>query len=477
MDEDFWDFDENDNQEMESIEEMEKKYHQMKEGIAGNFLSEMGFEFLIDYYDEQQNLHKALEVAITGREYYPFSSELMIKHADLLIADRKYTQSLDVLEQARLLNSDDINIYILKVDALLALNEIEQAFSIFQQSLQMFEEDDKLDLLFEYVDVFDDYELYDMVFDCLTMVLQISPNDEVALYKICYWVEFTGRFEESIRIHQKIIDDNPYNELAWFNLAAAFQGLKLYEKALDAYQYAITINEKFDISYRNLGDVYIRLRKYKEAIEALTTVIELTRPEDVLYEAIGHCHHKLHNLPLARINYRKASHMQPDDNKLYYKIALTYMDESKWQQAIKSLETSLQILSTPESHLALGECLLHQSAYNDAIYHFGIAVKQKPKNIPHWEALIKGLYTAGFYEEAEKQANFALEATAQRPIFHFYIAMSLFAQAKNKEALHQLELGMLHAPRHFRKVLELNPGIMQNSRVVDVLARYNKNRH
>lgn len=475
MDEEFLDFD--DHQEMASITEIIKHYDDLTAGTTNVLLDETSFELLIDYFDELNNLKKALEVTAAAREYYPFSADLMVKHADLLIADRKYSQALELLEQAELLNSDDLNIYVLRVDALLGLNELEQAFEVFQSSLTLFEDDEKLDLLFEYVDVFDDYEVFDMVFDCLKMVLELAPNDDVALYKICYWVEFTGRFEESIRIHQHIIDENPYNELAWFNLAAAFQGLKLYEKAIDAYQYAITINDKFDIAYRNLGDLYIRLRKYNEAIEALTTVIELTRPEDVLFEAIGHCYHKLQNFSLARLNYRKAVHMQPDDPKLYYKVALTYMDEQKWSQAVTTLEQSLRISPTPECHLALGECLLHQSMYTEAIYHFSIAVKQKPKNIPRWEALIKGLYLAGFYEEAEHQAYMALEATAQRPIFHFYIAMTLFAQAKNKEALQQLELGMHQAPRLFRKVLELNPSIMQNSRVVDILARYNKSRH
>ncbi|WP_447640164.1 MULTISPECIES: tetratricopeptide repeat protein [Chitinophagaceae] len=475
MEEEFLDFD--DDQEMESITDIVKHYEDLITGISSALLSEAAFEILIDYYDELQNLGKAIEVTVTAREYYPFSADLMVKHADLLIADRKYTTALELLEQAHLLNSDDVNIYILKVDALLALNELENAMNIFQNSLTLFEEEDKLDLLFEYVDVFDDYELFDMVFDCLIMILEMAPNDEIALYKICYWAEFSGRYEESIRIHQKIIDENPYNELAWFNLAAAFQGLKLYEKAIDAYQYAIAINEKFDIAYRNLGDVFIRLRKYTQAIEALTTVVELTRPEDVLYEAIGHCYHRLQGYPQARLNYRKASHMQPDDPKLHYKIALTYMDEHSWFSAIKSLETALQISPAPEYHLALGECFLQQSRYNDAIYHFGTAVKQKPKNTPGWEALIKGLYAAGFYEEAELQASLALDATSGRPIFHFYMAMALFAQAKNKEALVQLEQGMLHAPRQFRKALELNPGIMQNSRVVDILARYNKTRH
>ena len=62
------------------------------------------------------------------------------------------------------------------------------------------------------------------------MILEEDPNNEEALYKICFWTDFTGRNEESIRLHQQIIDEYPYNELAWFNLAAAYQGIKLYEK-------------------------------------------------------------------------------------------------------------------------------------------------------------------------------------------------------------------------------------------------------
>ena len=121
-----------------------------------------------------------------------------------------------------------------------------------------------------------------------------------ALYKICFWTDFTGRNEESIKLHQTIIEENPFSELAWFNLAAAFQGLKLYEKAIDAYQYAVAIDEKFDYAYRNMGDAFLRLRKYKEAIEVLEKVLELSRPEDVIYEAIGHCYHK--HLPVQTIS-------------------------------------------------------------------------------------------------------------------------------------------------------------------------------
>src|ERR1700743_2634992 len=121
------------------------------------------------------------------------------------------------------------------------------------------------------------------------MILNEEPNNEEALYKICFWTDFTGRNEEGIRLHQKIIDDFPFNELAWFNLAAAYQGLKLYEKAIDAYLYAVAIDDKFDYAYRNMGDAFIRLRKYRDAIESLEKVLELSRPEEWIIGGIGTC--------------------------------------------------------------------------------------------------------------------------------------------------------------------------------------------
>ena len=160
-----------------------------------------------------------------------------------------------------MLDSNDINLYILKTDAYLALDQQEKAVELLQNALQLFDGQERIEMLFELADVYDDYEEFDKIFDCLKLILEQEPTNEEALYKICFWTDFTGRNEESIRLHQQIIDDFPYSELAWFNLAAAYQGLKLYEKAIDAYKYAVAIDEKFDYAFRNMGDAYIRLAK------------------------------------------------------------------------------------------------------------------------------------------------------------------------------------------------------------------------
>lgn len=464
-------------EDREDLKELLNQYENLKNGGGHSFLEEDAYERIIDYFDDKEEYAQALEAAETGLEYFPYSSQLLIKKADLLLATRKYNDALEVLEQAELFDSTDINLYILKTDAYLALDQQEKAVALLEDALHRFDGDERIDLLFELADVYDDYEEFDKVFDCLKLILEQEPSNEEALYKICFWTDFTGRNEESIRLHHKIIEELPYNELAWFNLAAAYQGLKLYEKSIDAYQFAIAIDEKFDYAYRNMGDAFIRLRKYKEAIEALEKVLELTRPEEVIYEAIGHCYHRINNFAQARFHYRKASHMNPEDSKLHYKIAVTYISEQQWESAVKHLDNAMRLQrNVPEYNLAMGQCKMEQEKYKEAIQYFSVAVRSKSKSVTGWEALIRCLYKAGFLDEAITQCIAALKATDNKPVFYFYYCAVLFANGQTKEAMLQLENGMSLAPKMVKKLIELAPAILQKNQVVDLVARYKKGR-
>ncbi len=462
-------------QDKEELKELLLQYDNLRSGRSYSFIEEDSFEKIIDYFDEKDELANALEAAAYAIVQYPYSAMLLIKKSDILIATKKYREALECLEQAEILDSTDTNLYILKTDAYLALDEQQKAALVLEDAIDNFSGDEKIELLFELADVYDDYENFDKVFDCLTMILDIDPNNEEALYKICFWTDFTGRNEEGIRLHQKIIEDFPYNELAWFNLAAAYQGIKLYEKAIDAYQYAVAIDEKFDFAWRNMGDAFLRLRKYKDAIEVLQKVLELARPEDVIYEAIGHCYDKLKNYAQARFHYRKATHLNQDDSQLYYKIACTYMNEGVWDSAIKNLQTAMRIHRLqPEYNLALGQCYMETGKVEEAIQYFGNVVRTRPKNVNGWLELLKCLFQVNCFEEGLEYSDHAFEATNGKPVFIYYKSAFLLALGKSKEALLQLELAMDSNPKMIKKLIELNPSILQNQLIVDLIARYKK---
>ena len=107
--------------------ELLQQYSSMKQGNSYTFIEEDGFEQLIDYFDEKDDLASALEAADYGIQQYPYSSILQIKKADLLIAKKQYREALDLLEQAELLDRGDINLYILKTDVYLALDQQKKA--------------------------------------------------------------------------------------------------------------------------------------------------------------------------------------------------------------------------------------------------------------------------------------------------------------------------------------------------------------
>jgi len=130
----------------------------------------------------------------------------------------------------------------------------------------------------------------------------------------------------------------------------------------------------------------------------------------------------------------------------------------------------------PEYNLAMGECKMQLGEFREAIQYFSNVVAQRPKNISSWEALIRCLYAGGYYDEALEQVRAAMKHTESKPIFIFYLSAILFAMGKTKEGLIQLEKGMSQSPKLLKKLVHLNPAILQNQLIVDVVARFKRNK-
>jgi tetratricopeptide (TPR) repeat protein len=186
-------------QDREGMMDLLQQYNSMKQGNGYAFIEEDAFEQLIDYFDEKDDLSSALEAADYGIQQYPYSSILQIKKADLLIVKRHYREALVLLEKAELLDRGDINLYILKTDVYLALDQQKKAADLLEKAIHLFDGEERIELLFELADVYDDYEEFDKVFNCLKLILEQDQTNEEALYKICFWTDYTGRNEEGIQ--------------------------------------------------------------------------------------------------------------------------------------------------------------------------------------------------------------------------------------------------------------------------------------
>jgi tetratricopeptide (TPR) repeat protein len=195
----------------------------------------------------------------------------------------------------------------------------------------------------------------------------------------------------------------------------------------------------------------------------------------VIYEAIGHCYDRLKNHAQARFYYRKASHLNQGDSKLFYKIACTYFNEKQFESSIKQLDHAMKIHpNQAEYNLLMGECKMQTGSFKDAVQYFSNVVRIRPRNVAGWESLIRCLYKANLLEDALEQTASASLTTGGKPVFLFYKAAIFLSMGKGKEAALQLEQAMTVAPKLLKKFVELNPALLQNQQIVDTIARFKK---
>jgi len=203
--------------------------------------------------------------------------------------------------------------------------------------------------------------------------------------------------------------------------------------------------------------------------------LELSRPEEVIYEAIGHCYHRMKNFAQARFHYKKAAHLNPDDSRLYQKMAATYMQESQWELAIKQLEHAISINKhINEYNILMGECYMNLDQFKEAAAFFSLVVKNKPKQIAGWEYLIKCLVENNQLDTALEQTELAYMSTHGKVIFVFYRSAILFMMNKQSEGLLQLEMALSKSAKLLKKFIKFYPEIMQDVKVVELIGQYKK---
>jgi tetratricopeptide (TPR) repeat protein len=461
--------------EYDSMEELLHQYEQVKRGEATGMMDEEAFERVIEYFFQNSNEEQAMLACDIARTYYPFSSTVLLLRAEILTQAQKYGQALKTLDELDQYDQHNLDAVLLRSDILLGQLKYDQAAQLLESESEHFESKDKVEVLLELADVYDECEEFDAVFDTLKRVIAIDRRNEEALQKICFWAEFNERLDESVALHTALTDEDPFNALAWFNLGSAYQGLKLYEKAIDAYEFCVAIDETFEFAYRNMADAYMRLKWYEKALEVLEKHLEIAKAEDVIFEAMGYCWEKQKNFQKARHYYRQASNLSPQDDGIFFKIGETYAREKQWEKAVKSYSVALHLNKENAAYcMAIGNCLMELNVKNEALVCYLNAVRLKPGNKTTWVALIRGLFIAGYYEEAITQLAIARDHCGDKPDFYYYAAAVLIELGKSKEGLQQLEQGLRQAPARVKIFTELNPEYLRRAGVVDLIGKYKK---
>jgi tetratricopeptide (TPR) repeat protein len=102
------------------------------------------YELIIDYYVENGKYKKANRACEMASEQYPFSTEIMVQRAHLLLRKEEFDQAWDLLEKAELFQPHDPDIILLKSNILCQQDNFEESISYLEKALPLVDEKDQI---------------------------------------------------------------------------------------------------------------------------------------------------------------------------------------------------------------------------------------------------------------------------------------------------------------------------------------------
>lgn len=412
------------------------------EGTVG-FLEKTDFLRIIEYYRNEEELEKAIEVLRPAISQYPFSYDLHLLHSELLLEMGKPDLALEAISQAEASSPNELEIHLLKAEIWASKNDKEKAFSILDDvTSKEYSKEEKSELAFCKACIHEHFKEFNKMFDSLRNAVLIYPENKPALERLWLGVELSRRYKDSIWLHNRLIEDNPYCYISWYNLGHAHSCLGQHENAAKSFEYAYLINETFEYAYRDCAESWIRIRAFEKAIRCLDEIAEHFDVDTNILLKKGFCYEELADYKTAKSLYLQALENDETNGEIYFRLGNCYAKESNWNEAVQAFEKATLIDNRSEEYfIALANAHSQNAALIKALKCYQQVVEIAPEQSSHWVDLAKCLMLLGQYDEAIiilKEAKIY----APSPQLLFCKVACLFQMKKRSEAIKLFSEGL-----------------------------------
>ncbi len=448
------------------------EYEAMSQKGTVGFLEKKAFLELIDHYEMESQLDKAIEVIEYALLQYSYSTEFYIRKAQLLIEKKCAYQAIACLEHAEILSPSELEIFLFKAEALCSLGNYDEAFELLQALKGKLNKEELSEVLMLEAHIHENLEDFDKMFRSLEDALLANPKNSVALERVWLSVELSAKYQESVKLHNYLIDQDPYSYIAWYNLGHAYACLERYEDAIEAFEYAYIINEKFEFAYRDCGEICLRDKQYHKALKCYNEALEFFEPDsDFLYN-IGQCHEFLLEVTTAKSFYKEAILLNPANDLAYYRMGECFVKEKKWKSAIHAYQKALNLEGKREEYIAaLAEVYYQIDDEQQARLLFKKAADTAPETTKYWIQYASFLMAVGSLHEALQVLEEAEVYAIGVELLYCRTACE-FMLGHRQEALSLLQSALLENYNMHESLFDLVPEVEGDPEVIHLIQSY-----
>ena len=240
---------------------------------------------IADYYQYNGFTDKAAEAINLALEYNPDAVGPLLYKAREALVDNDFQTAEDYANRIEAV--DGMEALFLRGEILICRGQAKEADRYFIEQMKTIMTDELTDYVYDVANIFSDYDLHDKAFEWIAR----SQGDDSDSFKelMARTLFGLGKYQDSERIFNELIDHDPYSIRYWNALASAQFMREDYSAAITSSEYAIAIDPKDPESLLSKANCLYNLGNYESALSYFKRYSEQANDDEFGYLYQGTC--------------------------------------------------------------------------------------------------------------------------------------------------------------------------------------------
>ena len=342
----------NDNQcdDAEQMRDTIQRFEAMLQTQGSAYFDTDEFEWIIDYYMQQDDLKKSRKAVDIAIAQHPEDNHLKIKNARQFLVENHPEKAMSLLNDAEI-SYEDPDYFLTLGSCYAALGQAQKSIETYFDALQYFEEDEKSELYnaiaYEYEDLFD----YCSALIYFKKALDFSEDTCSIYHEIRHCYFFLDRTDDAVAFFKKRIEEDPHDSIAWSALGDCYRKLDLLELAIDTYEYVLAIDPTNIWPYVHIANAYYDMERFQEAIDTLNEALSNKVETSLIHTSLGDCFYRLERPMEACQHYKTALQINESLPEAWSGLGFVYSDQNESSKAIRLFEKARLLDPCNPDHL------------------------------------------------------------------------------------------------------------------------------
>lgn len=412
---------------------------------------------IAEYYYDKGKRKEALKVLDYAIRLHPGAALPLVFRGRMALIDDK--DIAKARHYASLIDDKyDLDCLYLKAEIMIAENDADKADRFLADAMGNIDEDDVPDYVLDVAMMFIDYNLADLADKWLGM----SDEDDLQDYReVKARIAFAkGDYEQSERIFEQLLDDDPYSGHYWNSLASTQLMNNRINDSITSSEYSIAINPDDEEALLNKANGLFSLGNFKDALEYYSRFHKLCPDEGSATMFMGNCLLNMGKADEALEHYKQAldalQRQKLGTTEVLQCMAFTYSQLDRGKEAIECIDKAMGQPDANKDEIAVvrGHILLEHGHVREAIRSFLDALQGTAYSHDIFFRIAISVFDCGYPAIAYRMFKSYTDIhNAQGDDGMAYMAACLRMLGKRKEYMECLKTACQRNPLEARKVL------------------------